>query len=271
MIFDGVDAARRTWSLGDDSVIARLLVGLGVDLVRAAGVTPVHRVLDVAAGNGNAAIAAAEAGADVTASDVTPALIEHGRAEAARRGVGMEWQWADAENLPFADDEFDVVLSCIGVMFAPDQAAAARELCRVCRPGGTLALASWTADGAMGRLFALLERYAPTREPGAAGPTAWGDPAHVRALFGDRATRLSTHRRTARLDFTGSPAQWCALHRDAFAPVVETYERLGDDPRAIAALDGELLRFATSEYLGTLGGPGRYEFEYLLVLAQPAG
>ncbi|EIV96152.1 class I SAM-dependent methyltransferase [Frankia sp. QA3] len=260
----------RTWARGDYSVIARLLVGLGGDLVRAAGVTPVHRVLDVAAGSGNAAIAAAELDADVTASDLTPKLIERGRREAAARGVSMEWLQADAELLPFPDDDFDVVLSCIGAMFAPDQAAVARELLRVCRPGGTVALANWTAGGAMGRLFALLERYAPTRPEGALAPTDWGDPDHVRALFGDRVARLETHRRTARLDFTGSPAEWCALYRACFAPVVETYERLGTDPKLLAALDDDLLRFAAGEYLGPLGGPGRYEFEYLLVLAEPA-
>ncbi|WP_242422862.1 class I SAM-dependent methyltransferase, partial [Frankia torreyi] len=110
----------RTWARGDYSVIARLLVGLGGDLVRAAGVAPVNRVLDVAAGSGNAAIAAAELGADVTASDLTPTLIERGRQAAAERGISLEWLEADAELLPFADDDFDVVLSCIGAMFAPD-------------------------------------------------------------------------------------------------------------------------------------------------------
>ncbi|WP_261559837.1 class I SAM-dependent methyltransferase [Frankia tisae] len=266
----GPDLDDRTWARGDYSVIARLLVGLGGDLVRAAGVAPVHRVLDVAAGSGNAALAAAELGADVTASDLTPKLIERGRQAAAARGISMEWLEADAERLPFVDDDFDVVVSCIGAMFAPDQAATARELVRVCRPGGTVAMANWTAGGAMGRLFALLERHAPTRPEGALAPTDWGNPDHVRALFGDRVTRLETHRRTARLDFAGSPAQWCALYRASFAPVVETYERLGTDPKLLAALDDDLLRFAAGEYLGPLGGPGRYEFEYLLVLAEAA-
>ncbi|MCM3924484.1 class I SAM-dependent methyltransferase, partial [Frankia sp. AiPs1] len=117
-------------------MIARLLVGLGGDLVRAAGVAPVNRVLDVAAGSGNAAIAAAELGADVTASDLTPKLIERGRQAAAERGISMEWLEADAQRLPFADGDFDVVLSCIGAMFAPDQAATARELVRVWGAGG---------------------------------------------------------------------------------------------------------------------------------------
>ncbi|MCK9896205.1 class I SAM-dependent methyltransferase [Frankia sp. AgB32] len=263
-------SAGQVWARGDYSVIARLLVGLGGDLVRAAGVTPAHRVLDVAAGSGNAAIAAAELGAEVTAAELTPALIERGHEAAAGRGVTLDWRQADAQQLPFVDGEFDVVLSCIGVMFAADQAVAARELLRVCRPGGTVALANWTADGAMGRLFALLERHAPIPREGQAAPTAWGDPAHVRTLFGDRASRLTTHRRTARVDFDGSPAQWCALYRASFAPVVETYERIGADPKRLAALDNDLLRFATGEYLGSLGGPGRYEFEYLLVLAEPA-
>ncbi|CAO5252731.1 class I SAM-dependent methyltransferase [Frankia sp. AgKG'84/4] len=263
-------SAGQVWARGDYSMIARLLVGLGGDLVRAAGVTSVHRVLDVAAGSGNAAIAAAEACAEVTAAELIPALIDRGRRAAAARGVTLDWRQADAQQLPFLDSEFDVVLSCIGVMFAADQAAAARELLRVCRPGGTVALANWTAEGAMGRLFALLERHAPIDRGGLTTSTGWGDPAHVETLFGDGVARLTTHRRTARLAFDGSPAQWCALYRESFAPVVETYARIGADPRRLAALDNDLLRFATGEYLGSPGGPGRYEFEYLLVLAEPA-
>ncbi|MCM3884280.1 class I SAM-dependent methyltransferase [Frankia sp. R82] len=277
---------RQLWEFGDDAALAPVFAGLAGDLVRAAGVTPMHRVLDVGAGSGNAAIAAAQAGADVVASDLVPALLERGRLAADARGITLEWLPADAQRLPFDADTFDVVLSCVGVMFAPDPVAAARELVRVCRPGGTLAIASWTADGAMGRLFALLDRHAPIHEgvpptgPAAsvssvasaasAASAVWGDPARVRALFADSGVRrLSTHHRTARLDFGGSPAQWCALYRESFAPVVEAYERIGPVPKRVAALDAALLRFATDEYLGPLGGPGRYEFEYLLLLAEP--
>lgn len=271
MASGGPGGWRPVWELGDDAALAPVFASMAGDLVRAAGITPMHRVLDVGAGSGNAALAAAEAGADVVACDPVSALLERGRAVADARGLSLDWLPADAQRLPFGADTFDVVLSCAGVMFAPDQAAAARELVRVCRPGGTIAVASWTADGAMGRLFALLERYAPARTDGrVAAPTAWGHPARVRALFaGGDVRRLSTHHRTARLDYGGSPAQWCTLYRAYFAPIIEAYDRIGPNPKRIAALDNALLRFATDEYLGPLGGPGRYEFEYLLLLAEP--
>ncbi|GAA2572903.1 class I SAM-dependent methyltransferase [Pseudonocardia hydrocarbonoxydans] len=145
---------RATWSAGDYAEVARQVIpDLGAALVRAAGVLPGNRVLDVAAGAGNAALPAASQGADVVAADITPELLDAGRAEADRRGLSVEWVEADAAAMPFADGEFDVVLSCVGVMFAPDQQAAAAELLRVCRPGGTVALLSWTPTGFIGDLL----------------------------------------------------------------------------------------------------------------------
>src|SRR6478609_3890963 len=136
---------RALWASGDyPAVAAELIPSLGAELVAAAGIRPSQLVLDVAAGSGNASIPAAEAGASVTASDLTPELFEAGRRIAAARGVEVEWVEADAEALPFADNSYDVVMSAVGVMFAPHHRAAADELIRVCRPGGTIGLISWT-------------------------------------------------------------------------------------------------------------------------------
>ena len=145
-------------------------------------------MLDVGAGSGNAAIPAALAGADVIASDLTPELFDRGRAQAAQRGAELSWVEADAEALPFPDKDFDTVLSCVGVMFAPHHQASADELIRVCRPGGTIGLLNWTPEGFVGQLFATMKPYAPPPPPGAQPPPLWGSEDHVRALFGDRVT-----------------------------------------------------------------------------------
>ena len=174
--------AHSFWALGDYDRIAELVADLGTEVVAAAGVGPGMRVLDVGAGTGNAALPAAAAGADVVATDITPELLAVGERHARDRGLGVRWQVADAQALPFADGEFDVVLSCIGAMFAPDHATTARELLRVCRPGGTVVMANWTPGGGVGRFFRLLGRYGPPQADGPS-PTAWGDPRHVAALF----------------------------------------------------------------------------------------
>src|SRR5687767_9204193 len=154
-----VKARHRTvWTLGDYTKVAPLTADMGPELVEAARIRPGMRVLDVAAGTGNAARPAARAGAEVVATDFNPRLLAEGERLAAADGLALRWVGADAETLPFDDGTFDVVLSCIGAMFAPGHAAAARELLRVCRPGGTVALANWTAAGAVGRLFRVLGR-----------------------------------------------------------------------------------------------------------------
>ena len=159
---------RALWASGDyPAVAAELIPELGPELVRACGVKPGDRVLDVAAGSGNAAIPAAVAGAIVTASDLTPELFDVGRRIAAERGVELEWVEADAEAMPFADNSFDVAMSCVGVMFAPHHQAAADELVRVVRPGGTIAMINWTPEGFIGNLFATMKPYAPPPPPGA--------------------------------------------------------------------------------------------------------
>src|SRR5690606_24079211 len=145
-----------------------------------------QRVLDVAAGTGNASIPAAEAGAAVTASDLTPELLEAGRTRAEAAGVELDWVTADAEDLPFEDASFDVVMSSIGAMFAPRHQAVADGLGRVCRPGGTAALLSWTPEGMLGHLFKTIGPFAPPPPPGAQPPPLWGSEDHLRDLFGDR-------------------------------------------------------------------------------------
>jgi ubiquinone/menaquinone biosynthesis C-methylase UbiE len=144
-------------------------------LVRACGIRTGDRVLDVAAGSGNAAIPAAVAGAIVTASDLTPELFEAGRRIAEARGVELEWVEADAEAMPFADNSFDVVMSCVGAMFAPHHQATADELIRLCRPGGTTGMINWTPDGFIGTMFATIKPYAPPLPAGASPPPLWGD------------------------------------------------------------------------------------------------
>ena len=178
---------RAMWALGDyPSVAAEIIPDLGAVLVEACGIGPGVRVLDVAAGSGNAAIPAALAGAAVVACDLTPELFDSGREHAALHGAEVEWYEADAEALPFADGEFDVVLSCVGAMFAPHHQTAADEMARVCRPGGTIGLVNWTPEGFVGQMLATMKPYAPPSPPGAQPPPLWGNEDHVKGLFGAR-------------------------------------------------------------------------------------
>ena len=172
------------WASGDyPTMVETWLTPLGTRLVDAAGIEAGQRVLDVAAGTGNASIPAAERGAHVTASDLTPELLAAG---AARTALDIDWVTADAEALPFEDEAYDVVMSAIGVMFAPHHLQAADELVRVCRSGGTIGLLSWAPDGMLGALFRTMAPYAPPPPAGAQAPPLWGGEGHLRTLFGDR-------------------------------------------------------------------------------------
>ena len=188
--------AREIWALGDYHRFAKeLFWSLGPVLVEACGIAPGQRVLDVGAGTGNVAIRAAQAGADVVALDITPESLAAGRREAESLGVELDWVEGDAQELPFGDDEFDVVTSSAGAMFAPDHQAVADELLRVCRPGGTIGMIAFVAEGVSGAFFELLGRFMPPPPPGALPPILWGDEDHVRELFGDRVASLDlTHR-----------------------------------------------------------------------------
>jgi ubiquinone/menaquinone biosynthesis C-methylase UbiE len=256
--------AQEMWALGDYDRIADLVADLGREVVAAAEIRPGMRILDVGAGTGNAALPAAAAGADVVATDITPELLAVGERRARERGLTLSWQVADAQALPFADGEFDVVLSTIGAIFAPDQAATARELMRVCRPGGSVVMANWTPDGGVGAIFELLGRYEPPFDDDGPPPTAWGVPAHVTALLSG--TDVETEPRQLRLRFTGSARELAAYYRRHFPPVVGIVADL-DDARA-AQLESELAEFFGGENAGPAGGPPRYELGYLLVRAR---
>jgi SAM-dependent methyltransferase len=180
------------------------------------------RVLDVAAGTGNASIPAARAGADVVASDLTPELLEAGKAWAEREGVSLEWAEADAENLPFEDESFDVVMSSIGVMFAPHHQESADQLVRVCRPGGTIGLICWTPDGMVGKLFATMGPFAPPPPPGAQPPPLWGSEDHLRELFGDRVEFTKLERDILVVDQFDTPEAYASHFRERYGPTIAT-------------------------------------------------
>ncbi|MER8221354.1 class I SAM-dependent methyltransferase [Streptomyces sp. NPDC094143] len=263
---------RAMWAQGDyPSLAAEIIPELGPVLVEACGVRPGHRVLDVGAGSGNAAIPAALTGADVVASDLTPELFEAGRRVAERQGARLTWQEADAEALPFGDAEFDTVLSCVGVMFAPHHQRAAGELVRVCRPGGTIGLLSWTPQGFIGRMFAIMKPYAPPPPPGTQPPPLWGDEDHVRTLLGDRVTDLRAERRTVRVERFATPELFRDYFKERYGPTISVYKNIADDPDRVAALDRELAELARAADLGTSPGGTVLDWEYLLCTARRAG
>jgi 2-polyprenyl-6-hydroxyphenyl methylase/3-demethylubiquinone-9 3-methyltransferase len=226
-------------------------------------------VLDVACGTGNAAIRAAEAGADVVASDLTPEHFDAGRREARSRGVEIRWVEADAEALPFADGEFDVVTSSLGAIFAPDHRAVAGEFLRVCRPGGTIGMINFTPEGLAADFFEMLGRHGPPAPSGAPAPILWGSEAHVRELFGDRVVSLEMSRRRYVERAAGGPRGYREYFKAYFGPVIALYASLAGQPERIAALDRDFLDFATrSSRRGPKGDPAEYEYEYLLVVAR---
>lgn len=259
---------RALWASGDyPAVAAELIPQLGPELVRACGIQTGDRVLDVAAGSGNAAIPAAAAGAVVTASDLTPELFEAGRHLAEERGVELEWVEADAEAMPFADNSFDVVMSCVGAMFAPHHQTTADELVRVCRPGGTIGMINWTPDGFIGQLFATMKPYAPPPPPGADPPPLWGDEDHVRALLGDRVGDLTTRRQTLLIDHCASAEEFRDYWKRSYGPTIATYRYNHGRPARVAELDRQLLAFLVGSNRSTVPGRTAYPSEYLLITA----
>jgi SAM-dependent methyltransferase len=257
---------RTLWASGDyPAVAAELIPALGPELVRACGVRAGDRVLDVAAGSGNAAIPAAAAGANVTASDLTPELFDAGRRIAGERGVELEWAEADAEALPFADNSFDVVMSCVGAMFAPHHQATADELVRVLRPGGTIGMINWTPEGFIGQLFATMKPYAPPPPPSASPPPLWGDEDHVRMLFGDRVADLTARRQTVHIDHCADPSEFREYWKRNYGPTIAAYRFNQDQPERRAALDRDFLAFLNDWNRG--GGRAAWDAEYLLITA----
>ena len=256
---------RTMWSLGDyPAVVTDIVAPLGEILVEASDIRPGQRVLDVAAGTGSVAIPAARAGADVVASDLTPELLDVGRRQSENTEPAIEWRVADAEALPFADAEFDRVLSCLGVMFAPHHQAGADELLRVCRPGGTIGLLSWTPAGFIGQMFATMKPYVPPPPPGVQPPPLWGSAEHVRGLLGDRVEDIETRVQTLKVDRFGTPEAFRDYFKSHYGPTIVAYRNIADDPERTAALDRDLVDLARRFDLGQ----GRMEWEYLLVTAR---
>ena len=267
---------RAMWALGDYPALAvEIISDLGPRLVAASGITAGDRVLDVAAGAGNAAIPAAEAGAEVVASDLTPELLEAGRVRAENLGLTLSWVEGDAESLPFRDDEFDTAISSVGVMFAPHHQATADELVRVVRPGGTIGLLNWTPEGFIGQMFATMRPFAPPPPPGAQPPPLWGDEQHVRALFGDRVVDVRAVRETVRVDRFDTPEAFREYFKSHYGPTIAVYRSIAAEPDRVAALD-EALAETTRRFMGR-GGSGDagagtgMEWEYLLLTARVAG
>jgi ubiquinone/menaquinone biosynthesis C-methylase UbiE len=260
---------RSMWALGDYHRFAKHTVwGLGPVLVEACGISPGQRVLDVAAGTGNVAIRAAEAGAQAVALDLTSENFDAGRREAAARGVELDWVEGDAAALPFGDAEFDVVTSSVGVIFAPDHQAVADEMLRVCRPGGTIGMINFTPDGLACDFFELVGRYAPPPRPEALSPVMWGSEAHVRELFGDRVASLELIRRSYVERSPGDPAAYCEFFKQTFGPIVALRTQLVNEPERLAALDRDFLEFATRANEAPPDRPAEYRYEYLLVVAR---
>jgi SAM-dependent methyltransferase len=255
------------WSLGDYHAVAtEIIPDLGPVLVRATHLGPEDHVLDVAAGSGNVAIPAAATGAHVIASDLTPELLDQGRDDAEAAGVSLDWQVADAEHLPFDDDSFDAVTSCVGVMFAPHHQAAADELVRVCRPGGRIGLIAWTPTGFIGQMFAAMKPFVAPPPPGAQPPPLWGDIEHVRELFGERVVDIQASQQLLNAGALSDPVAFREYFKANYGPTIAAYRGLSDDPERAAELDQALLdlaeRFRTPE--------GTISWEYLLVVATKA-
>ncbi|WP_154793508.1 class I SAM-dependent methyltransferase [Occultella kanbiaonis] len=258
---------RTMWGLGAyDRVAAEIIPSLGPVLVEAAGITPGQRVLDVAAGTGNAAVPAARVGAHVVASDLTPALLEIGERTVAGTGLRLDWLEADAEALPFDDAAFDAVLSCVGVMFAPHHQDAADELLRVTRPGGTIGLLSWTPEGFIGQMFATMKPFAPPPPPGAQPPPLWGREDHVRALLGDGAELRAAQRRTLVVDAFADGEAFRDYFKETYGPTIAVYRAIAGDPGKVAALDAALAGLG-EQYGREAGGSFVMEWEYLLLTA----
>jgi len=261
-------AERAMWALGDYHRFAKETVWeLGPVLVEACSIASGQRVLDVAAGTGNVAIRAAAAGAHVVASDLTPENFDAGRREARACGVELEWVEADAEALPFGDGEFDVVTSSFGAMLAPNHKKVADELLRVCRPGGTVGMLTFTPEGLAAEFFATLARHAPAPPPGALPPILWGSEEHVRELFGDRLESLRMTRGEY-VERAATPQEYHELFKETFGPIVALHELLADQPDRAEALERESLDFALRANRGGPEGPAEYHYEYLLVVAR---
>jgi len=256
---------RAMWGSGDyPLMVDTFLLPIGKRLVEASGISSGVRVLDVAAGTGNAAIPAAQRGASVTASDLTPDLLEAGRRRPEAEGLDLSWVEADAESLPFEDESFDVVMSAIGVMFAPHHQAAADELVRVCRPGGTIGLLSWTPEGMLGAFFRTMKPFMPPPPAGAQPPPLWGSEEHLAGLFGNRVEFHTLERDVLEITAFERPREYVEHFKSYYGPTIAA--------RANAARDGrdgefdEALDAFCDEWNRGTADRGRFEKEYLVAV-----
>lgn len=255
---------RTVWALGDYALMAEeVMAPLGPVLVRATGIGPGVRVLDVAAGSGNISLPAAATGATVVSSDLTPELLQRSRARAAARGLTLDYREANAHALPFGDGEFDVVMSAIGVQFAPDHQRAADELVRVCRPGGTIGVISWTSEGFFGRMLATIRPYRPSLSQAVPPATLWGREGYVTGLLGDRAGRMTAVRGLLEVNRFDCARAVHAYFKNHYGPTIEAYTNIGHNRVLAAELDAQLVELA-EQFLahGSMG------WEYLLVTAE---
>jgi 2-polyprenyl-3-methyl-5-hydroxy-6-metoxy-1,4-benzoquinol methylase len=259
-------AMRSTWMAGDFGQIARYSAPHAEEFIQRLSIAPGMRVLDVACGTGNLAIPAAKRSADVTGIDIAPNLLEQARLRADAEGVRATFEEGDAEQLPYGDGQFDLVMSMFGAMFAPRPDRVASELIRVCRKGGTIAMANWTREGLAGQLFALTARYLPPPN-GVPPPTLWGDEATVRQRFGDTVSSLSMERRPFAMKFPFSPKETVRFFREYFGPTRVTFSKLDGAAQLAYAQDLENLWAERNEADdGTTSVPS----EYLEVIAVKA-
>ncbi len=245
------------WSAGDYAVIGTTLQIVGEELCEALDIRAGQKVLDVAAGNGNAALAAARRWCDVTATDYVPALLDRARERAAADRLSIAFREADAEALPFSDESFDVVLSTYGVMFTPDQDRAAAELLRVCKPGGKIGLATWTPEGFIGQLFKTIGQHVPP-PAGVRSPALWGTESRLVDMFARSGASIFVTKRNFVFRYR-SPAHWLEIFKTYYGPMLKAFAALSAPAQAV--LEGDLTnligRFNRSGD-GTMVVPGEY-------------
>jgi SAM-dependent methyltransferase len=245
------------WASGDYAVIGTTLQIVGEQLAEACDLRWDERVLDVAAGNGNATLAAARRGCQVISTDYVGSLLDRGAERARAERLDVEFQVADVEALPFADGSFDAVLSTFGVMFAPDHARSAAEMARVCRPGGRIGMANWTPESLIGQMFKVLGRHVPP-PAGVQPPSLWGSEAHVQALFGERAAAVEVTRRHFNFRYR-SAAHFIDVFRTWYGPVHKAFAALPEDrARQLEADLTELLERMNRAGAGSLVVPSEY-------------
>jgi ubiquinone/menaquinone biosynthesis C-methylase UbiE len=257
------EGMRRTWMAGDFGRIAQYATKSAEDFVNRLSIVPGMRVLDVACGTGNTAIPAARKGAHVTGIDIAPNLLDQARQRASAEGMTVTFDEGDAENLPYANAEYDLVISMFGAMFAPRPEQVAAQLTRVCRPGGQIAMANWTPKGFAGEMFTLTARHVPPPE-GIAPPVLWGDEEVVRKRFAGTTSQINTSRQVIDMEFPFPPPQVVQLFRDYFGPTQVAFSRLDPPRQELYAADLENL---WNQHNESKTGNTKIRNEYLEVIA----